>query len=104
MLRLEKLFGIDRHRLSEALRGVQKRSYTYLAVAKIMDVLLAEKPAKKRKRHGRSPRNPWLNDPDVRTRVLTGFEARINSLSVLEPIKTEFLAVVRRHMPESGKQ
>ena len=108
MQRLEDLFfAIDRHRLSEALQGVQKRRYNYRAVAKIMDVLLSEKPRKKRKRRGRSLRNPWLddpNDPNRRSRVLNGIKARINRHSVEEEIRNTFLAVIQCHLPNSGKK
>jgi hypothetical protein len=106
MLKLEELFGMDRHRIAEALRGFQKRRFNYLAVTKIMDFLLKEKRRKERKMstRGRSPRKPWLDDHDLRIRVLRGIEARINSRSLPEHIRTSFLAVVRRHMPDSGKQ
>jgi hypothetical protein len=106
MLRLEKLFGLNRHRLAESLRGVQKRRYDYLAVVKIMDFLLKKKPRKKgkRPRPGRPPPMPWLNDRDLRMRVLSGIEARINSLSVRKEIAIAFLAIVHRHLPNSGKK
>ena len=108
MQRLEDLFfAIDRHRLSEALQGVQKRRYNYRAVAKIMDVLLSERARKKRKRRGRSLRNPWLddpNDPNRRRRVLNGIKARISRLSVEEEIRNRFLAVIQCHLPNSGKK
>jgi hypothetical protein len=106
MVKLQELFGIERHRLTR-LAGVNgnNTSYDYRLVAKIMDRLLREKPAKKRKRTGRPPREPRLN-PLLRTYLLTGIEERINSISsVPEHIKTEFLAVVHRHrnLPDSGK-
>ena len=83
MLRLEDLFfGIERHRLGNAVQGVQKRRYDYRAVAKIMESLLSAKPRKRRKKTaGRPSRPPWLNDADLRTRVLSGIEARIINLA-----------------------
>jgi hypothetical protein len=108
MLRLEELFfGIDRHRLSNALQGVQKRRYDYRAVAKIMETLLSERSRRKRKRRGRSPRNRWLDDPDDpdrRMRVLNGIIAQINRLSVHEKIANEFLTVIRPRLADSGKK
>jgi hypothetical protein len=111
MPRLEELFGMDRHRLARALERVervQRRRYDYLGIVKIMDFLLKEKPRKKRKqgRPGRPPAMPWLNDRDLRARVLSGIEARISSLSTLVPehIKAAFVAVIRRHLPDSGKK
>jgi hypothetical protein len=108
MQSLEDLFfGLERHRLSKALQGVQKRRYDYRAVAKIMEALLSEKRRKKRKRRGRPLRKPWLDDPNDtnrRRRVLTGIKARIHRLSVDEEICDTFLAVIRRHLPNSGKK
>jgi hypothetical protein len=126
MQRLVDLFGMHRHRLYEALRGVHKRTYDYLDVVKIMHALLSKKARKKRKRVGRSPRKPWLNDPRKRIRVLTGIVARMESLSVSqdvwdaftavvcyhltngrpqrEDIKHHLAALVRRYLPDSGKK
>jgi len=78
--------------------------YDYRAVKTIMDALLSEKPRRKRKRSGRPPRLPWLNDPLLRTRVLRGIEVRINSLSLPQHIKIAFMTVVSRHLPDSGKK
>jgi hypothetical protein len=108
MQKLEDLFDMDRHRLSKVLQGgVQKGRYDYRDVAKIMEALLSEKRRRKRKRRGRSLRNPWLDDPDDpnrRRRVLNGIKARINRLSVEEEIRNTSLAVIQRHLPNSGKK
>jgi hypothetical protein len=102
---LEELFGMDRHRLAKPLRGLESRRYTYVAVTTIMDFFLNQKPRIRRKKTtpGRSRREPWLNDTDLRMRVLRGIEARINSRSVPSDIASAFLAVIHRHLQESGK-
>jgi hypothetical protein len=140
MQRLEALFDMHRKRLAEALQNVQKRRYDHLAVVAIMGFLL-KKPRKKRKksRPGR-PRKPWLDSLDLRTRVLSGIEARINGIAELlssivmeefdlskltdrelalagtvfehfrgyaewhEKIADPLLAVVHRHLSNSGKK
>jgi hypothetical protein len=104
MQRLEQLFAVDRHRLSEALQRASKPPYNYLDVVQIMHALLSENPRKRRKRRGRSPRTPWLKDPDGRMRVLNGIMARIKRLSVQPNIANEFLTVIRPHVAESGKK
>jgi hypothetical protein len=107
--------------------------YDYRTVTDTMDFLLSENPRKRKKRQRRPSREPWLSDPPahewrpvnafwevrhycrslrssvrelLRTRVLTGIEARINSLSERVPkhIKSAFLAVIRHHLPDSGKK
>jgi hypothetical protein len=108
MLRLQELFGMDRHRFPKELpyrkEGTGK-VYDWEAVVQIMDSLLNEKPRKRKgSGRGRLPRMPWLNDPDPRATVLKGIEARINSLSVQEDIKVAFVEVIRRHLPDSGKK
>jgi len=109
MLRLEELFGIGRKRLAKLVdhEDKKRRKYDYRVVVKIMAALLApEKRPKKRKRltPGRPGRLPWLNASDLRSRVLSEIEARINSLSVQEHIKASFLQVVDRYRPDSGKK
>jgi hypothetical protein len=104
MQRLEELFAMDRHRLSEALQRASKPPYNYLDVVQIMNALLSEKRRKSRKRRGRSPRTPWLNYPDRRMHVLNGIMARIKSLSVQPNIANEFFTVIRPHVAESGKK
>jgi hypothetical protein len=120
MQRLEDLFfPIERHHLGKILEGVQKRRYDYLAVAKIMDSLLKKRPHMKRKRasSGRPPRKAWLNDADLRVRVLTGIEARIATIAAAlresnpdiaqrwqREIADRFLSIVHRHLPDSGKK
>lgn len=93
MLRLQELFGMDRKRLMEAIQGVQKDHYNYVAVVKIMDFLLNEKPREnpKQAKRGRPRRLPWLNNRDLRTLVLIGIAERISTLSVEEPIRSVFL-------------
>ena len=107
MQKLQELFEMERHQFPKSLPNISKGRetfYDYRAVATIMDALLTEKPKEKRRKLGRSPRIPWLNDPRLRMRVLRGIETRINSLSVQEHIKATFLSIVRRHLPDSGKK
>jgi hypothetical protein len=134
---LVRLFGRDRHPLSKIARVRTKQSqetlYDYRAVTAIMDVLLNEKPRKRRRSTpGRPLREPWLTDPPpapdwrpintfwdcrhycrafrncarqlLRSRVLSGIERRIDSLSENVPkhIKSAFLIVTRRHGSDSG--
>jgi hypothetical protein len=111
----------------------RKTSYNYRSVTKIMDALLSQPLKRKSPGRGRPPGQPWLSDPppavwhpvnyfwdvrhycrsfrgnvheSLRIRVLTGIEARINGLSEHVPkhIKSEFLAVICRHLPDSGKK
>ena len=96
MTRLEDLFGIDDHRFPPELPSFKdgvKRWYDYRAVVKIMRFLLRERALTKRKGPGRS-KVLWLSDPNVRTRVLNGIEARINSFECPEQIRREFLDVL----------
>jgi hypothetical protein len=107
MLRLQELFGMERHQFPKKLPSIRKGRetlYDYRAVATIMDALLSGRVRKKRKRSGRPPRMPWLNDPGLRTRVLNGIQARINGLSLKKHIKAAFLAVVSRHLLDSGEK
>jgi hypothetical protein len=109
--------------------------YDYRAVKDIMDALLSKKRRKRKSSaRRRPPRERWLSDPPhapdwrpvnafwrvrhycrsvrgtvrepLRTRVLTGIEARINGLSERVPkhIKSEFLAVIHRHLIDTGKK
>jgi hypothetical protein len=108
MQRLQELFGMDRHRFPKQLpfcKNGRETLYDYRAVIKIMDALLNERPGKTRKkpRRGRT-RLTWLNNPNLRNRVLTGIEMRINSFPVKEEIKSAFVSVVPRHSPDSGKK
>ena len=129
MQRLEALFGMHRNRFPQGLPHRKKGReilYDWLAVVKIMDALLSEKPTTREKgARGGSQRKLWLNDPDdpgLRTRVLRGIEKRMNSIpagkhkaallwsarqhifSVIpKHIKAEFLAVIHRHLPDSAK-
>jgi hypothetical protein len=120
MQSLEDLFfGIERHLLGKILRDIQKRQYDYVAVAKIMHFLLKEEPQIKRKRasSGRPRRKPWLNNRDLRVRVLKAIKARITGIAaalgesnpdIAQRWQTEiadvFLAVVRCHLRDSGKK
>jgi len=120
MQRLEDLFfGIERHQLGKILQGFQKRRYDYLAVAKIMHFLLKEEPVIKRKgaSPGRPRRKPWLNDTDLRVRVLKAIRGRITTIAAAmresdpdlaerwqEQIADVFLAVVRIHLRDLGKK
>jgi hypothetical protein len=118
MQRLEELFGTYRHCLSAILRGSHKPPYNYLDVVKIMHALLSE-PRKRRKKAtaGRPPRKAWLNDADLRARVLKAIEARIATIAAAfresnpdiaqrwqKEVASRFLAVVRQHLPDSGKK
>lgn len=126
MQRLEDLFfGIERHQLAKLVsrEDRKRRKYGHSAVVKIMGALLTE-PRKRRKRStpGRPRKTPWLNDADLRTRVLSGIEGRIMSIATelreadldqagqdyvrqwREEIANPFLAMVRRHLPDSGKK
>ena len=104
MQKLVDLFGMDRHRLYDALQGVHKRTYNYLDVVKMMNFLLSEKPRKKRKRRGRSPRKPWLNDREKRIRMLTGIVERMDSLSVSQDVWDAFTALVCYHLMKGRLQ
>jgi hypothetical protein len=127
MLRLEDLFfGIERHRLAKLVSREDKkrRKYGHRVVVKTMEALLTEKPRKRRKRStpGRPRQMPWLNDADLRARVLSGLEGRIMSIATelreadldqagqdyvrqwQEEIADPFLAMVRGHLSASGKK
>lgn len=107
MRRLQFLFGIHRDRFPKELRGRRMGKiivYDWRAVVKIMDALLNERRRpRKRSVRGR-PRTLWLSDPDLCNRVLSGIEARINSISVRKEIATAFLDLVRRHRVDSAKK
>jgi hypothetical protein len=99
-------FGIDRHRLRKLLPGV-KKGYDWQAVVQIMESLLNEELPEGEKLGRGPPRKVWLydpKDPGLRTRVLSGIEARLNSLSVSGKIRTAFLKVIRRYLPDSGNK
>jgi hypothetical protein len=104
MRRLQFLFGIHRDRFPKKLRGRSMGKmivYDWQALVKIMDALLSE--PRKRAVRGR-PRTLWLSDPDLRNRVLSGIEARINSISAPKEIATAFLDLVHRHRVDSAKK
>jgi hypothetical protein len=107
MRRLQELFGMHRNRFPKKLppRPMgREKVYDWCAVKKIMDALLSERCGpRKRSVRGR-PRTLWLSDPDLRKRVLSGIEARINSISVPKEIATAFLDLVRRHRVDSAKK
>jgi hypothetical protein len=103
--KLEELFGMERHQLPKLLRGFERR-YTFLAVTRSMDFFLKKKPRISRKKTtpGRPRREPWLNNYDLRLRVLRGIEARINSGCVRSDVASAFLAVIHRYLQESGEK
>jgi hypothetical protein len=104
MRRLQILFGIHRDRFPKELRGRSMGKmivYDWRDVVKIMGALLSE--PRKRSLRGR-PRTLWLSDPDLRTRVLSGIEARINSISAPKEIVTACLDLVRHHRVDSAKK
>jgi hypothetical protein len=106
MRTLEDLFfGIDRHRLRKLLPGVKKR-YDCQAVRQIMDSLLNEELPEGEKPGRGPPRKVWLYDKKdlgLRTRVLKGIEARLNSFPMREDIKSAFLKVVHDDLQRIGK-
>jgi hypothetical protein len=86
MLRLVALFRIDRHQLSKLVSNKKHRETLYDGgmVARIMDKLLNERSRiPKESARGRPHRLPWLNDFDLRSRVLRRIEERIQSLNNL---------------------
>jgi hypothetical protein len=101
MLGLVELFGVERHRLLKL--AVEKRRFTYRSIVTIMDKLLRDEPRQKPKRSkpGRR-RRIWLDDQDLRKRVLGGLEERINTLSVPQHIKSAFETVVRHYLNRTG--
>jgi len=121
---LEELFWMDRCRFPtkellslsvEDRRDRRKRVYGWRAVRKIMDFLLREtrefllkeKSGKRKQPVLGPPRKLWLydpKDPDLLLRVLKGIEASLNSLSVDDDIKAEFMKVIRRYLPDSAKK
>jgi hypothetical protein len=107
MLELQQLFGMDRNRFPRKLPCVKKGNqtlYIYEAITKIMDALLSEDPTERKRGAPGRRRQLWLGDPDLRTRVLSGIETRLNNISTSEHIMAAFLAVVHRHLPDSAKK
>jgi len=121
MRTLEDLFlGIDRKRFGKLLRPSvktigpatnlrQKREYHYdwRDVIQIMDGLLKKRPRQKRKKSKPGPAQQiWLNDKDLRERVLRGIEARLKSspVPVREDIRSAFLKVIHDHLQKIGKR
>jgi hypothetical protein len=105
MRRLEDLFfGIGRKWLAKLLSGKKKRRY-WGDVIGIMAGLLKERPRQKRKKSKPGPqRQIWLNDKDLRERVLKGIEARLNSFPVREDIKAAFNSVIHDYLQRIGKR
>lgn len=104
MRRLQFLFGIHRDRFRKKVEGRRLGKiivYDWWEVVEIMDALLSE--PRKRAVRGR-PRTLWLSDPDLRNRVLSGIEARINSISAPQEIATAFLDLVHGHRVDSAKK
>jgi hypothetical protein len=92
MHRLENLFyGIERHQLGKLMKrtGIEIKTgrnsrFGPGDVCKILDWLLQERPRRKAgKKAGRPPAPPWLNDANLRSRVLRAIEARIVSIDNL---------------------
>jgi hypothetical protein len=109
MWRLQELFGMHRNRFPRKLPNHsmgREILYRWRAIVMIMDALLSEKPEERKRARG-APRRIWLsdpNDPELRTRVLSGIAARINSLSVSGDIASRFLEIVRDHLADSAKK
>ena len=78
--------------------------YDWRAVVKIMDALLRKEPGEHKMPTRGAPRRFWPSDPDCRARVLSGIEARINSIPVPGKIRSRFLTVIHRHLPDSAKK
>jgi hypothetical protein len=107
MRRLQDLFGMYRDRFPKELRGRRmgtKIVYDWCAVVKIMDALLSERRGPRKRSVPGRPRTLWLSDPDLCNRVLSGIEARVNSISPSKQIATAFLDLVRRHRVDSAKK
>jgi hypothetical protein len=101
---LEILFGLERHRLRfvkdlPTVRDEHKVLYSAFHVVRIMDVLLWEKPTKrKRGARGGSEKKLWPSNPEVKKRVLFGIANRAFALSTNRSILDTFRAVVCRHL------
>jgi hypothetical protein len=107
MRRLQEWFGMHRNRFPRKLpsrRMGREILYDWRAVVKIIDALLSEKLGEHKRATRGAPRRLWLSDPGLRTRVLSGIAARINSLSVSGDIARAFLEVVRDHLADSAKK
>jgi hypothetical protein len=97
MATLQELFGMHRNRFqSLKLRSFKdgtKRLYDYRAVVKIMRAL-SEKPGE-RKGPGR-PLRTWLSKPDLRARLFSRIEWRINYVRARPKIARAFLTLIHR--------
>jgi hypothetical protein len=100
---LQNLFGMHRNRFPKNLPAKEdgrETWYDYRAVVKTMRALLLEEPGE-----AKGSARLWLRgDPILRTRVLSGIAARIDSLSVSGVIARAFLDVVRQYLPDSAKK
>ncbi len=107
MLSLEDLFGLNRGRFPKKLPRLEQgyeTLYGYQAVTMIMDWLLSERILERKPgRRGGSARKLWLDDPELRGRVLRAIETRSRSLSQPKLIEKAFLTVTQRHLPSSAK-
>jgi hypothetical protein len=101
---LSLFYAVPRKRLSEILKDQPGRRkgreivYRWRAVLLIMKTLLNE-PSNRHEWAGGKARRIWLSDRELRTRVLTGIEARINTLSVPQDIRSAFLDVIHAYLP-----
>lgn len=106
MLKLQRLFGMNRNRFPKELPSFKKgrkRLYDYRALTEIMDSLLSEKaPNSGATRQGR-PGGRWLNDSAVRARVLAGIEARSKAIAAPKHVADAFARMIRRYLPDSAK-
>lgn len=100
---LQNLFGMHRNRFPKNLqpkKDGRERWYNYRAVVEIMRALLLENSGR-----AKGSARLWLRgDPVLRTRVLSGIAARIESLSVSGAVARAFLDVVRQYLPDSAKK
>jgi hypothetical protein len=100
---LQNLFGMHRNRFPKNLSPKEdgrETWYDYRAVVETMRALLLEKSGE-----AKGSARLWLRgDQVLRTRVLSGIAARIDSLSVSGVIARAFLGVVRQYPPDSAKK
>ena len=106
MWELQQLFGMYDKRFPRNLpsfRNGRERLYDWQAVEKIMHHLLAESRTASKKRQRGKPLTRWLNDPDVRTRVLNGMRMRLHEISSQKRVKAAFLILIRHYLRDSAK-
>ncbi len=104
---LQDLFGMHRNRFPKDLSvngNGRETWYDYHAVTEIIIALLSPETAKRKTPARGCPRRLWPKNPNLRTRILGGIAARIESLAMSETIARAFLRVVRQYLPDSAKK